>query len=146
MTIGFPNQRVPVQSLQSTSKGSQRVSLQRNGLQDRYHTTLAPIAGDGGQRLGTSYLGGCSASYKMQPSKDEANLEEHMHQQRAKKNRQFRWDESKKKPKEECQFQKITVQTVAITTRLIFAMISPFPKVFVPNFKDAAADESTAAL
>lgn len=38
------------------------------------------------------------------------------------------------------------MQTVATTTHLIFAMISPFPKVFVPNFKDAGADESTAAL
>lgn len=59
------------------------VFLQMEGLQDKCHATLTPVAGDAGQRLGTSYLGGSSAPYKMQPRKDKVNL----HQQRTKKNR-----------------------------------------------------------
>jgi len=76
--------------------------LQRKGLQSRCCTTPAPVAR---QRLGTSHLGGCSAPYEMQPSKDKANLTEDMHQQKTKTTSRFQWDESKKKPKRNANFQ-----------------------------------------
>lgn len=46
-------------------------------MQDRHHTTLAPIAGDAGHKLGSSYLGGYSAPYEMQPNKDKGKLRAH---------------------------------------------------------------------